>query len=295
MNFTDAAQRLVPTAVKGKVKQLIRRAAPLTANGILNSMYWPLAFQSVSDHKLVWTRSTAATTSPNDPLPIPPPDLRMAYYADDDSDFLGSGQYTSTWLRRIAQQHSINLTHGPALEWGCASGRVLRHFEPEARRAEFWGIDQAGPHIAWCKEHLSPPFKFLTCTAYPHLPFPDNFFSFIYGISIFTHLYHLIDVWLMEFRRILAPGGHAIFTIHDEHTLQYFREVPEDRPNWLDPQDLSPNPTGDLTIFGNGDWDRVFTVFNTDWVRKEWGQYFQIISIEPRAEAYQTAVILQKR
>jgi SAM-dependent methyltransferase len=295
MNLTHAARKLVPSSVKGSVKKFIRRANPITANSILNSLYWPLGYQSAADHKLLWTRPPQQSRGPADSLPIPPPDLRMAYNTDDDNDYLASGQYTADWLHRLANQHSINLTKGPAMEWGCAAGRVLRHFLPEARQSEFWGTDQAGPHIAWCKQNFSPPFKFVTCTAYPHLPFPDNYFSFIYGISIFTHLYHLIDTWLLEFRRILAPGAHAIFTIHDQHTLQYFHEVPEDRPDWLQPHEASAGMTGDVMVFGNGDWDRIFTLFHTDWVRREWGQYFEVVSIEPRAEAYQTAVVLQKR
>ncbi len=266
MDFTHAAQRLVPTAVKGKVKQLIRSASPLTATRIIDSLYSPLTFENAGDHKLVWSRSTTSPRNPQDPIPIPPPDLRMTYNTDDDDGFLASGQYTADWLHRFAKKYSIDLTR-PSLEWGCATARVLRHFQSEARSTEFWGIDQAANHIAWCKQNLSPPFKFMNCTAYPHLAFPDNHFSFIYGISVFTHIFHLIDSWLMEFRRVLAPGGHAIFTII----------------------------TDDIMVFGGSDWGHSFTLFSDDWIRQEWSRYLDVIAIEPRAEAYQSAVVLAKR
>lgn len=293
MNLSNAAQRLVPSAVKGKVKQFIRKAAPLTANKILDSLYTPLPFEAAGENKLVWSRSTADAHG-NGSLPIPPAELRMSYNTDSGEGFLASGKYAADWLHRLAGVHSINLL-GRSLEWGCATGRVLRHFEAEAKVGEFWGTDQAGPHIAWCKDHLCPPFRFVTCTAYPHLPFADNTFDFVYGISIFTHLVHLIDAWLMEFRRILAPGGHAIFTIMDEHTIGYFREVPEDRPDWLSADDVAAGLSGDIMLFGGNDWGHSFTLFRTDWVKREWGQYLDVISIEPRAEAYQSAVVLAKR
>src|SRR5215208_2029484 len=172
MNLTS----VVPASVKGKVKQLIRRADPLTANKVLDSLYSPLEFRSAGENKLVWSRSTTTASGPTGALPIPPAELRMAYNTNAADGFLASGQYTADWLHRLAGLHSIKLLDR-ALEWGCGTGRVRRHFQEEARVAEYWSIDQAGPHIAWCKDHLSPPFKFVTCTAYPHLPFPDNHFS----------------------------------------------------------------------------------------------------------------------
>src|SRR6185437_5530349 len=84
MNLTHAAQRLVPSAVKGKVKQLIRSAAPLTANRVLDSIYTAPSFQTVGENKLVWNRPPRIAKGPADPLPIPPPDLRMAYNTDAD-------------------------------------------------------------------------------------------------------------------------------------------------------------------------------------------------------------------
>ena len=33
---------------------------------------------------------------------------------------------------------------------------------------EVWGADVTATHIRWCKQHLSPPFHFLTTTVHPH-------------------------------------------------------------------------------------------------------------------------------
>jgi ubiquinone/menaquinone biosynthesis C-methylase UbiE len=95
---------------------------------------------------------------------------------------------------------------------------MIRHFAAEAREAEFWGADISAEHILWANRHLRPPFRFVTTTTLPHLPFADCYFM-IYAGSVFTHIADLAEAWLLEIRRVLAPGGRAYLTFHDSHTL----------------------------------------------------------------------------
>jgi ubiquinone/menaquinone biosynthesis C-methylase UbiE len=44
---------------------------------------------------------------------------------------------------------SFNFAHKKVLDFGCGTGRVLRHFQTEAQRAEFWGCDIHAPSISW--------------------------------------------------------------------------------------------------------------------------------------------------
>lgn len=242
MNIVELATRLMPSSVKSALKWLIRKQieesrCPLDAsnisssdkgninvpsfdaNTVLSSLYSsPSSLESSEKVKFAWRRQRVLPRSVDDPLPVPPPELMMGY-GTNKQHYLSMGEKTSQSIRRIIEREGISLTEGTSmLEWGCASGRVLRYFAKEAKACEIWGIDQDTSHINWAKENLSPPFRFMTCTAYPHLPFEDGKFTLVYGISVFTHILQLIDMWLMEFRRILAPGGYALFTIHDEHT-----------------------------------------------------------------------------
>jgi SAM-dependent methyltransferase len=207
-----------------------RGFANLAANRVLEALHTPLQLHKADDNgTLACDDQRGAEAAGEGQLPIPPPELRMGY-GRTDAHYLEMGRSTAGAIRRAFSTYGIGLSAGDAiLDWGGASGRVLRHFEPEAAELELWGCDQDAPHISWARHNLSPPFHFVTSTAYPHLPFEDNKFRFVYGISVFTHLYQLVDAWLMEFRRILAPGGYALFTIHDENTWKWLMDRADNR------------------------------------------------------------------
>jgi SAM-dependent methyltransferase len=219
-------------------------------------------------------------------------------HTDDDAQYLEAGLVSSRFIRSIVKREGVALTPGQAiLEWGCAGARVLRHFAPEASHSEVWGIDQHGPSIAWCKRHLSPPFKFMTCTAFPHLPFEDNTFTVVYAGSVFTHILHLMDAWVMEFRRILKPGGLALFTVHDEHTWEHLAKS-EGQRRIVDPAGLEEfgGALNDEVsfLYAGGDWSQVVSFLRSDWIKREWGQYLEVVSVEPKSESYQATVVLRK-
>jgi ubiquinone/menaquinone biosynthesis C-methylase UbiE len=190
-------------------------------------------------------------------------------------------------------EYGIVITPGDAvMDWGCATGRVLRGFVKEAQFADFWGVDQHVPSIMWAKVNLSPPFHFVTCTSYPHLPFEDHRFKLIYAFSVFTHMEYLSDMWLMELNRIVAKGGYVIVTVHDEHTVKVLQEK---RPAWVPQElDLTALLEHEISIVSGPGWNVSFTFFHSEWVRKEYGRYFDVVAIRPHTEGYQSAVVLHK-
>ena len=98
------------------------------------------------------------------------------------------------------------------LDFGCGSGRVLRHFLREARTGEFWGCDLHEPSIEWVTENLSPPINAHLLNGAPRLPHPDAHFDLVYAISVFTHITDDWSAWLPELHRVLKPGGFLIST-----------------------------------------------------------------------------------
>jgi hypothetical protein len=106
----------------------------------------------------------------------------------------------------------------------------------------------------------------------------------------------------MEFRRIMKPGGIALFTIHDEETRRYMAEHPERHQGWRElgwTSEESELTSGrlynDIEVIGDRrGWGQVTSFFSQDYIRSEWGAYFDVVSFEPRSESYQTAVVLRK-
>jgi SAM-dependent methyltransferase len=277
-------------------------AGPLSANAVLAALHTPPPLITRRG-RLTWRCDPPAARADGAPLPLPPLGLRMGWeYAD--AQFLVGGARHSRGIRKIAARENVRLADGAAvMDWGCASGRILRHFADEARSGEYWGVDLNGPYIQWDKENLVPPFRFLMCTQYPHLPFEDNHFTLVYAWSVFTHVLHLTDMWLMEFRRLMKPGGLALFTVHDDSSIEFLTrpENREVRQSWIDQdfinadEDLAKGLPDDITFFRAGQaWNSVVSCYRTDWIRREWGQYFEVVSVEPCYAGYQSLVVLRK-
>jgi SAM-dependent methyltransferase len=244
--------------------------------------------------RLSISRLQRPTRSADEPLSLPP--VEDLYYESLDRH-LATGRQDALTLRRFFSQLGIRLDGVSVMDWGCRDCRVLRHFADEARVCDFWGVDQDGPSIEWAKENLSPPFRFLTCSAFPHLPFEDRAFDAIFAISVFTHVPLLADAWLMELRRILKPGGVGLFTVHDEHTWRFLEQNDEMRAMFgLEQEDIAKARSADLVIIDAPGLRMEFVnVFQSAArIRQEWGRYFEIVSIEPYAFYHQSMVVLRK-
>ena len=231
-----------------------------------------------------------------DGLPVPPPELTMGYGAGNLDHYLACGRRSYESLTQLLRQQQVELGSGDALlDWGGAAGRVVRNFIAEARRGcQVWGCDVHAPSIQWAQNHLSPPFRFFNSSALPQLPFPDRHFKFVYGLSVVTHLIALRDLWLLELRRVLRPDGCLILTVHNESTWQWFRE--HGMPPWMPPELRElPELPGEVVEIRGSRWEYCYTFFHSDYLRRIWGQYFEIKEIVPCAEGYQTAIVMRPR
>ena len=99
------------------------------------------------------------------------------------------------------------------LDFGCGMGRVTARMLDRAPAAQFVGFDIDPQMLEWCGRLLdSPRLRCVSAT----LDLPDNSFDLVYAVSVFTHLDETTDFWLSEIHRLLAPGGRAFLTYHDE-------------------------------------------------------------------------------
>ncbi len=124
---------------------------------------------------------------------------------------------TAAWVISYIQKY-IRLKDKRILDWGCGPGRVIRHL-PKAvdNGCSYYGTDYNAKTIDWCKKNL-PGIEFNNNKLEAILPYYDNFFDAIYGISIFTHLSEQLHYdWMKELTRILKPGGIMFLTTQGDN------------------------------------------------------------------------------
>ena len=247
-----------------------------------------------------------AAAEPLHPPGLPVPPGHLFFYGETVEEWLASGQQDMDNLRNILTDAGFAFAPGTRiLEFGCATGRLMRWLYELADSCDIWGVDITEESILWCQQHLSPPFRFVTTTTLPHLPFEDHSFDLIYTGSVFTHIADLADMWLLELRRLLKPGGMLYATVFDRSSIEIMLKYPEADPEWhqfiTDFEQEHGYMASDFAMFtinrtpGVGTYTEAQTFYDTDYLKQHWGRYFQVLSLTPSAFVEcQTGVLLQK-
>ncbi|MBX3419461.1 MAG: class I SAM-dependent methyltransferase [Pirellulaceae bacterium] len=226
------------------------------------------------------------------------------YWASGCLDYL---KVISACQRHQLKPHRI-------FDFGCATGRVLRHFVAANAAAiadekiELWGSDLNYRHIRWLESYL-PEIKAVFNPAIPSLPIEDNFFDLVTAFSVFTHLDTFESTWLCELRRVLRPGGMAYLTIHNEATWEDLRTESSGESGALSRHyqslvaadtDINTKLAGDLpaermVFWFNRQGPYGSQVFHaTPYIQRVWGRFFEILEILPRHHFHQAVVVMRK-
>lgn len=117
---------------------------------------------------------------------------------------------------------------------------------------ELYGTDYNQKSIEWCSGNL-PGITFNKNNLTAGLPWVENYFDVIYGISIFTHLSKPLHFdWYNELTRVLKPGGIFLFTTQGKN----FKAK-------LVGQELEQFERGELVVRGNvTEGHRTFSAFH---------------------------------
>ena len=229
--------------------------------------------------------------------PVPASGNRAGYSPETDSTYIKTGKAERDMIGKVCQSHGVELDSAhDILDWGCSTGRVLRHFDDLPTQARLWGCDIDESSIEWAQRHFEGRFRYFATTLEPSLPVPDNSFDFIYGISIFTHISHNIDTWLMELRRVVRPGGAVLVTVHDEHSWDFCREHPESFIARHCPRlDFSVPMEADFLAHGQGPSSQTF--WHSKGIRRRWSHAFEVAGIESLkfCSGTQAGVLLRPR
>jgi SAM-dependent methyltransferase len=240
-----------------------------------------------------------------DTYPLPCSDDRERYLPGYDGQYWLSGLEDYLKIEQAANRYGVNARS--VFDFGCASGRVIRHFATQSNIPEIWGSDINRRHIRWLYEFMPQSIKPIFNNCIPTLPMRDNSVDIISAFSVFTHIDTFETSWLAELRRVLSDDGIAYITVHNEDTWEAIRESIDDKANRLVQSIIKIDPSFRQTLLGDmPDTKSVYRfsqsgpyraqVFHSNnFLRKVWGRFFTIEEILPLHHARQTVLILRNK
>jgi SAM-dependent methyltransferase len=250
-----------------------------------------------------------------DTSPIPVADDREGYYGNEHVRYWVSGFADAAYNNHLIKKHlakdaADELT---MLDFGCASGRVLRHTSLMRPRSRILGCDINPNNIGFVRSYLPPKvFAFHNLT-FPPLPLPEKSIDFLTAFSVFTHISDFEEAWLLEIARILKPSGVAFITFHPERSYHDIKPGHFMYPILSRRHSAatlsSYQPLVDEAFLARKAFDRrlVFTyldwpvnnanVFHTaEYIRSRWGELFTIEDIIPCAHGgHQDGLVLRPK
>jgi SAM-dependent methyltransferase len=230
---------------------------------------------------------------------LPTTSDREGYFGQNHFSYWASGLRDRNNLLACAERLGVEARS--YLDFGCATGRVIRHFATAERQIKTYGCDINRTHVDWCAKYLPENITVFQNHSIPTLSLPDNSIDIVSAYSVFTHIEAFETSWLMEIRRILKPGGIAWITVHSEKT---FEEVREGWPlhiglrNHPEFQKYKENQVMDkdrLVFRWKSDASYSSNVFYTnDYLQRTWGRILEIKETHRRLPGWQDVVVLQK-
>ena len=120
------------------------------------------------------------------------------------------------------------------LDWGSSIGGVAMLIN-DGLRVKVTAADVDRPAIAWLRRRRKRMTTAVLEPAKP-LPFEDDSFDAIYGISVLTHIPpDLQEFYLSELYRVIKPGGIVLLTVKGYDSIARARSA--SLPRHLHPQD----------------------------------------------------------
>lgn len=158
------------------------------------------------------------------------------------------------------------LTNPVVLDWGCGTGRVIRHIQSFKPSAICYGADIDCETLDWCRKNID--HVYFDCIHHQSLPYPSSYFDLVYGISVLTHIEkNEYLTWLKELNRILTPSGKAILSTHGTH---YVNQLNRKEKKQLDLEGVFTNS------YNERGHRLMTTYFDADFLKEQLLPYFDI-------------------
>jgi SAM-dependent methyltransferase len=239
----------------------------------------------------------------HDAGPMPPPELietEALLHAGDlevrakPAWYFGSGRRELWTVLTMVEQYGFDPARmSDVLEFGCGSGRVVRHLRG-ITGLRVAGADANTRAIEWNCKNLSG-IDFRANDLEPPLSFPDSSFDLVYALSVFTHIpLQWQQRWLQELRRVLRPNGYLLVTVHGDWEINS-QLNDSDRVQLRQAGELTLDAKNARASFSTqvlGSWD----VFQTrEQVRKTFEEVFEILCYTTEGVAAGQATLVLRR
>ncbi len=184
-----------------------------------------LIFGSLSDELWLWANTTGYRQHQvlQDILPSMPDELSQSRFTGFTGDrTLISAFDTYSLVKQLSEKYLGGISAVQCiLDFGCGWGRMVRFFLKDLHPSRIWGVDCLGKIIEVCQQ-TNRWCNFRVVDPLPPTTFPDEMFDLIYSYSVFSHLSEdAHKKWLIEFNRILKPGGLLITTTRAREFIEY--------------------------------------------------------------------------
>jgi SAM-dependent methyltransferase len=228
-----------------------------------------------------------------DALPTPPPTLMLRVAGSPEPGFFtADGLRSYTEFVDALARHREPGSLERVLDWGCGCGRVSVHALGLRLAPHVFGCDIDGEAIAWCQRAL-PGGEFRRIDPDPPTPYADGQFDLVLGYSVFAHLdRRRQQAWLAELRRIVAPGGLLLASVHGRFAARFaFRGA---SPRGLDTGFLDAGE--DKALDGIAPPGYYRAVFQTrEHTERVWGSAFRVLEyLEGGMQNYQDLVVARR-
>jgi ubiquinone/menaquinone biosynthesis C-methylase UbiE len=147
------------------------------------------------------------------------PDKKHGRWGQDEFFARGEAEVSSL----LTRCHELGITprYGRALDFGCGVGRLTRALG--SRFSECVGMDISSEMVSLARKFNE---EFSNCefvvSLSDKLPFPDESFDFVSTFIVLQHIHTEREIlnWIVEFVRVLRPGGTIVFQLPDKPSLR---------------------------------------------------------------------------
>jgi SAM-dependent methyltransferase len=240
-----------------------------------------------------------------DAAPIPSTEDREGYYGTDHAGYWLSGLSDALAVRKQAEASGLE-PNARYFEFGCGSGRVVRHLALHTDMP-IACCDIKQRHTDWIRLFLPNRIEVFQNSMEPGLAIEDNSVDIATAFSVFTHIDDFEAGWLLELRRILRPGGLAYLTASTDHTWELYKHqwikerllpIAAQIPGFaIDEQFFEgplPREKSVFAVTGDHNPYPFMTFHQASYIRREWGRILKFQEIIPNGHFYQDVVLLTK-